>query len=76
MTLGCTMNHLTPAAALKGATLVAAKAIGLADRVGSLQPGKRADFVLIDAESVDEWLYHSRPNAVIATYVGGERFMA
>jgi len=73
MTLACTMNHLTPALALRGATITAAKAIGLDREVGSLEPGKRADFVLVDAESVEHWLYHFRPNVVTAVYVGGER---
>jgi imidazolonepropionase len=73
MSLACTMNRLTPAEALLGATRVAARALGLDDQVGSLEPGKRADFVLVDAESVEHWLYHIRPNAVVATYIGGER---
>jgi imidazolonepropionase len=73
MTLACTMNHLTPALALRGATITAAKAIGLDREVGSLEPGKRADFILVDADSVEHWLYHFRPNAVTAVYVGGER---
>jgi imidazolonepropionase len=73
MTLACTMNHLTPALALRGATITAAKAIGLEHEVGSLEPGKRADFVLLDAESVEQWLYHFRPTAISSVYVGGER---
>ncbi|WP_457652895.1 imidazolonepropionase [Rhodocaloribacter sp.] len=73
LTLACTMNRLTPAEALKGATHVAARAIGREDRIGALEPGKRADFVLLDAESVNHWLYHFRPNAARATYVRGRR---
>jgi imidazolonepropionase len=65
------MNRLTPAEALRGATINAARAIGVADEVGSLESGKRADFVLVDAESVDHWLYHYRPDSVRATYIGG-----
>ena len=57
--------------ALGAATLGAAKAIGMEREVGSLEPGKRADFVLLDAEGVDEWLYHFRPNAAAAVFAGG-----
>jgi imidazolonepropionase len=73
MTLACTMNRLTPAEALRGATINAAKAIGVENVVGSLEPGKRADFVLLDAENVEHWLYHYRPDSVRATYIGGKR---
>ncbi|MBO6574179.1 MAG: imidazolonepropionase [Rhodothermales bacterium] len=72
MTLACTMNRLTPAEALKGATLIAARALDLETSRGSLDPGKRADFVLINAESVEQWLYHFVPNAAHQTFVAGE----
>jgi imidazolonepropionase len=71
MMLACTMQRMTPAESLKGATRYAARAIGLDDRIGSLEPGKQADFVLLDAPSVNHWLYHFRPNAAVATYVRG-----
>jgi imidazolonepropionase len=76
MTLACTMNRLTPCQALRGATINAAKAIGIANDVGSLEVGKRADFVLVDAESVEHWLYHYKPDSVKASYIGGKRYYA
>jgi imidazolonepropionase len=71
VTLACTMCRMTPAEALRGATIVAARAIGLERDVGSLEPGKRADVVLLDAESVEQWVYHVRPTAVVGAYVAG-----
>jgi imidazolonepropionase len=71
LTLACTLQRMTPAEALKGATIVAARAVGLEARVGSLEPGKAADFAVIDAPDVNHWLYHLRPNACRATAVGG-----
>ncbi len=41
---------LTPAAALAAATRDAARAIGAADSLGTLEPGKLADFVVLDAD--------------------------
>jgi imidazolonepropionase len=72
LTLACTLQRMTPAEALKGATVIAARAVGLEARVGSLEPGKAADFAVVDAPDVNHWLYHLRPNACRATAVGGK----
>jgi imidazolonepropionase len=71
MTLACTMQRMTPAEALKGATVIAARAIGLESECGSLEVGKAADFCVIDAPDVNTWLYHFRPNACVRTVIGG-----
>ena len=71
MMLACTRQRMTPAEVLNGTTRCAARALDCADRLGTLEPGQRADFVLIDAPSLAHWLYHFRPNAAVATYVGG-----
>jgi imidazolonepropionase len=71
MTLACTLQRMTPAEALKGATIVAARAIGVERETGSLEPGKAADFAVIDADSVEQWLYHLRPSACVRTVRGG-----
>jgi imidazolonepropionase len=72
LTLACTLQRMTPAEALKGATCIAARALGLEQRLGSLQPGKEADFALIDASDVNHWLYHFRANACRLTVIRGE----
>ncbi len=71
MMLACTMCGMTPAESLQGATCHAALAVGLADEIGSLEVGKRADFVLLDAPNVNHFLYHFRPGVVRATYIDG-----
>jgi imidazolonepropionase len=71
MLLACTLQKLSPAEALKGATYNAARALGLDATIGSLAAGKRADFALIDAPDVAHWLYHFRANACVRTVIGG-----
>jgi imidazolonepropionase len=72
LTLACTLQRMTPAEALKGATCIAARALGLEDRVGSLEVGKAADFAVLDASDVNHWLYHFRANACRLTVIRGE----
>jgi imidazolonepropionase len=72
MTLACTLQRMTPAEVLKGATIYAARALNIDAVAGSLEPGKRADIALIDAPDVNQWLYHFRPNAAVMTLVSGK----
>ncbi|HEX6643425.1 MAG TPA: imidazolonepropionase [Gemmatimonadales bacterium] len=71
LTLACTMQRMTPAEALKGSTILGARALGLEQECGSLEPGKAADFCVMDAPDVNTWLYHFRPNACLRTVIGG-----
>ena len=71
MTLACARQRMTPAEVLKGATRYAARALEREGDVGSLEPGAAADFAVLDAPDVEHWLYHLRPNACLATVIGG-----
>ena len=71
MLLGCTLQRMTPAEVLKGATLYAARAVGRERVTGSIEPGKRADFAVMDAPDVTHWLYHFRANACLMTVSRG-----
>ncbi len=72
MTLACLNQHMTPQESLNGATTVAAKAISAESRIGSLLPGYRADLAIIDAPSLNHWLYHFQPNACTTVIKNGE----
>ncbi|MFL6142616.1 MAG: amidohydrolase family protein [Labedaea sp.] len=57
--------RLRAADALRLATLDGARALGLADRIGSLRPGKQADLVLLDADAVNLAGTHDPIGAVV-----------
>lgn len=64
MNMACTLFALTPEESLAGATIHAAKALGMADTHGSLEVGKVADFVCWDVESPGELSYWLGGNLV------------
>lgn len=57
--------NLSPAEALVGCTLNAAYAIGAAKEVGSIEPGKQADFLVLDGETPACIPYHAGANPVL-----------
>lgn len=71
MTLACINQRMTPQEVLMGATTVAARAIAAEQRIGSLLPGYDADITIIDAPSVNHWLYHFRANACCGVVKSG-----
>ena len=62
--LGCLKYKLTPEEVLTAVTLNAAAAIDLADRVGSVEPGKQGDLVIWDAPDLDYICYRMGSNLV------------
>jgi imidazolonepropionase len=58
MTLACLHLKLTPAETLACVTINAAHALGIADRLGSIEPGKQADLVIWDAPNHAHLSYH------------------
>ncbi|WP_019593248.1 TRZ/ATZ family hydrolase [Thioalkalivibrio sp. ALM2T] len=71
---------LPATAALEMATLGSAKALGLADRIGSLEPGKQADVVAVDLQALElqpahdpsaQIVYAATRDAVRDVYVAG-----
>jgi len=70
MNMACTLFRLTPEEALRGATVHAARALGLADR-GMLAADQRADFVIWDVEHPAELCYWIGGALARRMYVGG-----
>jgi imidazolonepropionase-like amidohydrolase len=55
---------MTPAAALHATTASAAGLLGIADELGTVQPGKRADLVVVDGDALDVDTLRDRIRAV------------
>ncbi len=50
MNMACTLFGLTPEETFAGATRNAARALGLADEIGTIEPGKRAEIAVWDVD--------------------------
>lgn len=57
LSLACTQMKMTPAEAITASTINAAYSVGRGDEIGSLEKGKRADFVIHDASDYRELAY-------------------
>lgn len=64
--------NITPAQAIAAATINAAAAVGRADTVGSLEPGKAADLILLDIPDYRHLGYRFGTNLVSKTIKRGE----
>jgi len=73
MNLACTQMRMSPAEALVSCTINAAYAIDLGEQIGSLEKGKRADFVVWDAEDFRELAYWVGADLVHEVWVSGGR---
>ncbi len=73
MAIACTQMRMTPAESLVGATLNAAWALGRASEVGSLAPGKNADFIILDGPDYRLVPYRAGHNPVDAVFLGGKK---
>ena len=62
--LACLKMQMTPAEAITAATFNAACAIGVQDRVGSLEVGKQADCIILDCPNHQFLPYHFGVNLV------------
>jgi imidazolonepropionase len=75
LSIACSQMRLTPAEALVGATLNAAWALGRQEVAGSLAPGKRADFVVLDGDDYRLIPYRAAHNPAAGVFVGGQEIM-
>lgn len=72
MSLGCTQMKMTPAETVVATTINAAYSLGRGDEIGSLEKGKRADFVIHDVTDYRELAYFFGVEHPWRVYVDGK----
>jgi imidazolonepropionase len=72
LSLACTQMKMSPAEAIVAATLNGACALRLADRKGSIEPGKDADLAIFAVEDYREIPYWFGVNRCEAVVINGE----
>jgi imidazolonepropionase len=72
LSLACTQMKLSPAEAIAASTVNAAYSVNRGDKIGSLEPGKLADFVIFDCENYRELAYWFGMPQTHSVYVRGK----
>lgn len=72
LSLACTQMKMSPAEAIAASTLNAAYSLNRGDTIGSLEPGKLANFVIFDCEDYRELAYWFGIPQTHSVYVGGD----
>ncbi len=72
LSLACTQMKMTPAEGISASTINAAYSLGRGDEIGSLEKGKRADFVIHDCEDYRELAYFFGIEHPSRVYASGE----
>jgi imidazolonepropionase len=73
LSLASTQMKMTPAESVTAATINAACSLNRGDQIGSLEPGKRANFVLYDCADYREIAYYFGVSLIDSVYVSGKR---
>jgi imidazolonepropionase len=64
---------MTPAESVTAATINAAYSLNRGDQIGSLEPGKRANFALHDCADYRDIIYYFGVSLTHSVYVSGKR---
>jgi imidazolonepropionase len=74
--VACSLYGMAPLEALTAATANPAWVLGLDGRLGTLEPGKRADLLVLDGPTFAHVPYRPGHNPVVTTVIGGEPILS
>jgi len=72
LSLACTQMKMSPAEAIAASTVNAAYAVNRGDKIGCLEPGKLANFVIFDCEDYGELAYWFGMPQTHSVYIRGD----
>jgi len=72
LSLACTQMKMSPAEAITASTVNAAYSLNRGDKIGCLEPGKLANFVIFDCQDYRELAYWFGVPQTLAVYVCGD----
>ncbi len=73
LSLACTQMKMSPAEAISASTINPAYSLGRGDQIGSLEPGKLANFTIFDCEDYRELAYWFGVSLTHGVYVKGKK---
>jgi imidazolonepropionase len=73
LSVACTQMHLSPAEAITATTVNAAYSLGCGGEIGSLEAGKRANFVIHDCRDYREIPYFIGVESPESVFIGGQK---
>jgi imidazolonepropionase len=71
LSLASTQMHMTPAESITASTINAAYTLGRGGQIGSLEPGKQADFVIHNCTDYREIAYFAGVEPAAEVHLGG-----
>src|SRR5262245_27654166 len=75
LSLACTQMKMAPAETITASTVNAAYSLNRGDKIGSLEPGKLANFAIFDCEDYRELAYWFGMPQTDVVYIKGERIL-
>ena len=73
LSLACTQMKMSPAEAISASTINPAYSLGRGDQIGSLEPGKLANFAIFDCEDYRELAYWFGIPLTHSVYIKGKK---